>query len=180
MQLISGTEIIYTDPDTDPYEGNYNSEVQADLTANIGEENYDIGHLFAYGSNNGSAGCIGCICKNGQKGSAFTSHGFLSDDGEFLSDYFDIDYVAHEIGHQFGAFHTFAFNDEGTGSNVEPGSGSTIMGYAGITGPDDIQPHSDPYFNYKSIEDISDYIATESCYSSTDLNNNPPIACCFT
>ena len=176
MQLISGTEIIYTDPDTDPYEGNYNSEVQADLTANIGEENYDIGHLFAYGSNNGSAGCIGCICKNGQKGSAFTSHGFLSDDGEFLSDYFDIDYVAHEIGHQFGAFHTFAFNDEGTGSNVEPGSGSTIMGYAGITGPDDIQPHSDPYFNYKSIEDISDYIATESCYSSTDLNNNPPIA----
>lgn len=176
MQLISGIEIIYTDPDTDPYTGNYNSEVQADLTSNIGEENYDIGHLFAYGSNNGNAGCIGCICKNGDKGSAFTSHGFLSNDGEFLTDYFDIDYVAHEMGHQFGAYHSFAFNDEGTGSNVEPGSGSTIMGYAGITGPDDIQPHSDPYFNYRSIEDISDYIATESCYTSSEVINNPPIA----
>ena len=176
MELVSGTEIIYTDPDTDPYSGNYNSEVQADLTSNIGEENYDIGHLFAYGSNNGNAGCIGCICVNGSKGSAFTSHGFLSDDGEFLTDYFDIDYVSHEMGHQFGAYHSFAFNNEGSGSNVEPGSGSTIMGYAGITGPDDVQPHSDPYFNYKSIEDISDYISTTSCYTSSDLINSPPIA----
>ena len=176
MQLVSGVELLYTDPETDPYTGNFNSEVQEDLTSNFGEENYDIGHLFAYGSNNGNAGCIGCICKNGQKGSAFTSHGFLSADGEFLNDFFDIDYVAHEMGHQFGAYHTFAFNNEGTGSNVEPGSGSTIMGYAGITGPDDVQEHSDPYFNFKSIENISDYISTESCYSSAELINNPPVA----
>jgi hypothetical protein len=175
MQLVSGVELLYTDPETDPYTGNYNSEVQEDLTSNFGEENYDIGHLFAYGSNNGNAGCIGCICKNGQKGSAFTSHGFLSADGQFLNDFFDIDYVAHEIGHQFGAYHTFAYNNEGTGSNVEPGSGSTIMGYAGITGPDDVQEHSDPYFNFKSIENISDYISTESCYTSTELINNPPV-----
>jgi subtilisin-like proprotein convertase family protein len=176
MQLVSGVELIYTDPETDPYTGNYNSEVQEELTSNFGEENYDIGHLFAYGSNNGNAGCIGCICKNGVKGSAFTSHGFSSNDGEFLTDYFDIDYVAHEMGHQFGAFHTFAYNNEGSGSNVEPGSGSTIMGYAGITGPDDIQQHSDPYFNYKSIENIANYIATESCFSSVELTNNPPNA----
>ena len=176
MELVSGVELIYTDPETDPYTGNYNSEVQQDLTSNFGEENYDIGHLFAYGSNNGNAGCIGCICKNGQKGSAFTSHGFLSNDGVFLNDFFDIDYVSHEIGHQFGAYHTFAYNNEGTGSNVEPGSGSTIMGYAGITGPDDVQDHSDPYFNFKSIKNITDYIATESCFSSSELTNNPPIA----
>tara|TARA_B100000686_G_scaffold340087_1_gene415211 strand:- start:1407 stop:5267 length:3861 start_codon:yes stop_codon:yes gene_type:complete len=176
MQLVSGTEIIYTDPETDPFTGNYNSEVQIDLTTNIGEENYDIGHLFAFGSNNGSAGCIGCICVNGSKGSGFTSHGFANSNLGFLNDWFDIDYVAHEIGHQFGATHTFAFNVEGTGTNVEPGSGSTIMGYAGITGPDDVQPHSDPYFNYKSIEDITEYIATQSCYTSSEITNNPPVA----
>jgi len=176
MQLISGTEVIYTDPDTDPFSNDFNSEVQEDLTRNIGEENYDIGHLFAFGSNNGNAGCVGCVCIDGTKGSAFTSHGFSNTNTEFLTDFFDIDYVAHEMGHQFGAYHTFAFNDEGKGTSVEPGSGSTIMGYAGITGPDDLQEHSDPYFNFKSIENILNYLETQSCYSSTELNNNPPIA----
>ena len=49
-------------------------------------------------------------------------------------DTFDIDFVAHEMGHQLGANHTFSYEIEGTGVSVEPGSGSTIMGYAGITG----------------------------------------------
>ena len=174
MQLVSGVEIIYTDPELDPYSNDLNGEVQQDLTANIGESNYDIGHLFTYDANDGNAGCIGCVCLNGSKGRGYTSYGFSSPN--FLTDHFDIDYVAHEIGHQFGATHTFAFNTEGTGTNVEPGSGSTIMGYAGITGSDDIQQHSDPYFNYKSFEDIINYIETQSCYSSTDLSNNPPVA----
>ena len=55
-----------------------------------------------------------------------------------------------------GANHTFAFNTEGYGVNAEPGSGSTVMGYAGITGPDDVQQHSDPYFHYHSIKQILD------------------------
>ena len=174
MQLVSGIEVIYTDPELDPYSNDFNSEVQQDLTLNIGESNYDIGHLFTLGGNDGNAGCIGCICLNGLKGSGYTSYAFSSPN--FLTDHFDIDYVAHEIGHQFGATHTFAFNTEGAGTNVEPGSGSTIMGYAGITGPDDIQMHSDPYFNYKSSEQIMNYIETQSCFSITELDNNPPIA----
>ena len=66
---------------------------------------------------------------------------------ERLRDYFDIDYVAHEIGHQFGAFHTFSYEDEFEGFSSEPGSGSTIMGYAGIVGQDNIQLPSDEYFH---------------------------------
>ena len=174
LKLISGTEIIYDNPQTDPYSDSYNEEVQATLTDIIGEENYDLGHLFHYGQNSGNAGGIGTLCKDGIKGSAYTSHGFSDSFQDFLTDYFDVDYVSHEIGHQLGAYHTYSFIDESTGSNVEPGSGSTIMGYAGITGPDDIQNHTDPYFNYKSIEDITDYISTQSCYSEDEMTNNTP------
>jgi len=174
LKLVSGAEIIFDDPETDPFSEDYNEEVQATLTEIIGEENYDLGHLFHYGQNSGNAGGIGTLCKDGIKGSAFTSHGFSDSFQDFLTDYFDVDYVSHEIGHQLGAYHTYSFIDESTGSNVEPGSGSTIMGYAGITGPDDVQIHTDPYFNYKSIQDILDYVSTQSCYSESEMNNSPP------
>ena len=74
------------------------------------------------------------MCQNGQK-VRLSSHPFTATNGSggnFLSDYFDIDYVIHEVGHQFGALHTFAHNTEGFGFNSEPGSGSTIMSYAGL------------------------------------------------
>ena len=60
FQLVSGIEIIYPSASTDPYTGSYNSQLQSTLTSVIGESNYDIGHLFNYGGNNGNAGCIGC------------------------------------------------------------------------------------------------------------------------
>ena len=63
MTLISNTTaLIYTNPNTDPYSsssGAWNSQLQNTLTSVIGEANYDIGHLFALGGNNGNAGCIG-------------------------------------------------------------------------------------------------------------------------
>ena len=62
MTLVSGTSILYTDAATDPYGGNLNSELQNTLTAEIGEANYDIGHLFHRDQGNGNAGCIGCVC----------------------------------------------------------------------------------------------------------------------
>jgi len=95
-----------------------------------------------------------------------------------MSDFFDIDYVPHEIGHQMGANHTWAFNTEGTGVNSEPGSGTTIMGYAGITGADDVQDHSDPYFHYHSINQILNNVASapNNCAETTVITNNPPVA----
>ena len=170
--VISETSsVIFTDPDTDPYESSgLNTAVQNVLTTQIGEANYDVGHLFHLADNNGNAGCIGCVCDDGLKGSAFSATNSPT------GDIFDIDYVSHELGHQFGANHTWSFDSEGTGVNMEPGSGTTIMGYAGITGPDDVQPNSDPYFHYASIDQITDYIFTTSCADETPLANNPPVA----
>jgi chitodextrinase len=170
MVLIANTDaIIYTNASTDPYTSSYNSELQSTLTSVIGEANYDVGHLFVKGTDNGNAGCIGCICVNGSKGSAFTSSQIPS------GDTFDIDFVAHEIGHQFGANHTFSMSNEGTGANMEPGSGSSIMGYAGITSQD-VQPHSDDHFHAFSIQQVTNNIKAKTCQTNTATGNAVPTA----
>lgn len=173
MILISNTDlVIYTNSSTDPYgntDANYNSQLQSTLTSVIGNANYDIGHLMSAIGNNGNAGCIGCVCASG-KGSGFTTSTVP------VGDNFDIDFVAHEMGHQFGANHTFTFSNEGTGVQNEPGSGSTIMGYAGITGATDVQPHSDPFFHAVSIDQVTDYVKTTSCQTNTATGNAVPTA----
>jgi subtilisin-like proprotein convertase family protein len=165
-------DIIYTVASTDPYSnasgmGNWNSQLQANLTAVIGEANYDIGHLFGATGGGGNAGCIGCVCVDGSKGSGITS----PIDGIPESDTFDIDYVAHEMGHQLGGTHTYSITDEGANTTVEPGSGSTIMGYAGITGSTDVQAHSDDYFAYISVAQIQANLQNKACAVNTDLTN---------
>lgn len=179
--LVTGTEIIFDNTSFDPYTGDFNSELQSELTGTVGEANYDIGHLFHRennaNNNNGDAGCIGCVCVDGQKGSGFSSHAFTDNDGgAYMTDFFDIDYVSHEIGHQMGARHTFSMHSEGAGVNVEPGSGSTIMGYAGIEQSNDVQDHSDPYFHYASINQILNNLETRSCWVGTTITNSPPVA----
>lgn len=171
-------DLIYSPTFPDPYGSDLNGGLQTNLTATVGESDYDIGHLLDYGGNNGNAGCIGCVCESG-KGSGFSSHSFLDNDGgPYMSDFFDIDYVPHEIGHQMGANHTFSYGSEGTGVNAEPGSGTTIMGYAGITGANDVQDHSDPYFHYFSINQILTNVssAPNNCAVTTNITNNPPVA----
>ena len=172
MELIANTDdVIYTNANTDPYSNSLNSQLQTTLTNVIGETNYDIGHLVHNGSNNGNAGCIGCVCVNNEKGSGFTSH--TTPEG----DNFDVDYVAHEIGHQFGGNHTWTFNgNEGTNAQMEPGSGSTIMGYAGITGATDVQSHSDAYFHAITIQQVTNYVKSTSCQTNTATGNNVPTA----
>ena len=171
LELIANNDaIIFDNPDTDPYGGDLNTEVQNTLSAVIGEENYDVGHLFHVSEFlMGNAGFVGSVCSDNQKGSA------ISAAPNPQGDVFDIDLVAHELGHQFGANHTWSFQTEGTGVQAEPGSGSTIMGYAGIVPGDDVQPNSDDYFHYYSIQQIADYIADQSCAEETALSNNPPV-----
>ena len=173
LTLIANNNlVVFTDAATDPYTvlNNWNGELQTTLTNIIGEANYDVGHMFGASGGGGNAGCIGCVCVDGQKGSGITSPA----DAIPETDTFDIDFVAHELGHQFGGNHTWSFRSEGTGVNVEPGSGSTIMGYAGITN-DDVQPHSDPYFHYASIDQIMTNVATKTCQTETDITNSPPV-----
>lgn len=178
MVLIANNDaIIYLNASRDPWTNEWNTKTQRTIDAVIGNANYDIGHLVhkeaRAANNNGNAGCIGCVCKTGSKGSAFTSHVNPENDP------FVIDYTTHEMGHQFGANHTFTFRDERTKVQTEPGSGSTIMGYAGITGSTtDVQPHSDDYFHSKSIEQVTNYIKSSAgggaCAVVTATGNTPP------
>ncbi|MEO6391188.1 MAG: reprolysin-like metallopeptidase [Pyrinomonadaceae bacterium] len=170
LNLIANTTaVIYYDPATDPYTtlGSWNGQLQATLTANIGEANYDIGHMFGASGGGGNAGCIGCVCVDGSKGSGITSPA----DAIPMGDNFDIDYVVHEVGHQMGANHTFSMSLEGSGSNKEVGSGITIMGYAGITAQD-VAPHSIDTFHEHSIGQIQVNMATKACPITTVMTAN--------
>ncbi len=180
LELVSSDSLIYSDYESQPYKSqfsNYGNDLQKTLSEKIGESNYDVGHLFAYSNiPDGSSGCIGCVCVDGQKGRGYSTHPFvdISGEGFFLNDYFDVDFVAHEVAHQFGAHHTFSYETEGTGVNVEPGSGSTLMGYAGITNKDDLQNHSDPYLHFVSIEEINKNIESKTCQTFSTISNSSP------
>lgn len=183
LNILSYPALIYTDPATDPYSpaaqmGNWNLQLQNTLTSVVGNANYDIGHLFGASGGGGNAGCIGCVCIDPStaepegKGSGITSPANNVPQG----DSFDIDYVAHEMGHQLGGNHTFSHGLEGTGVNVEPGSGTTIMGYAGITGPNtDVQPHSDAYFHIATIKQVQANLIAKTCDIETAVSNNAPV-----
>jgi subtilisin-like proprotein convertase family protein len=171
--------ILFFNGATDPWNGEFNTQTAQTIDALIGFSNYDIGHNFNT-TGGGNAGCIGCICSsstnqsgNNHKGRAFT--GGINP----IGDPFDIDYVAHEMGHQFGGFHTQSSSGCFSGSGlteVEPGSGSTIMGYAGIC-PPNVQNNSDAYFHYVNIRDITANIkngVSSSCAQITNFSNAAP------
>ncbi|WP_144281741.1 reprolysin-like metallopeptidase [Chryseobacterium echinoideorum] len=177
LNIINAPGIIFVNSATDPYltlPGSLNSKVQQVLTTNVGDANYDIGHVFNAAGNNGNAGCVGCVCIAPTssaplgKGSGFTQSTAPSGDA------FDIDYVAHEMGHQLGANHTFSYSIEGSGVNMEPGSGSTIMGYAGITNAN-VQMNSDAYFHVASIVQVQQNLNAKSCDTEVLVANNPPV-----
>ncbi|MAY97004.1 MAG: hypothetical protein CMH84_10780 [Nocardioides sp.] len=128
------------------------------LASLIGASAYDVGHL-TLGVDGGGVAWLG-VAGRDYAGGGCT--GLTQPRG----DVFYIDYVAHEIGHQFSAEHTFNGAGDFCGANgsdasVEPGSGSSVMAYAGICGADDLQPHTDPYFSQHSIEEVGDYIGAD-------------------
>lgn len=183
LELIANNStIVYVTAASDPFTGNNSAvtlinESQTVIDANIGSANYDIGHTFSTGGG-GLAG-LGVVCRAGQKARGITGSSAP------VGDPYDIDYVAHEMGHQFGAEHTFNSlqnfcNGNGSSNaNTEPGSGSTIMAYAGICSPENLQNNSDPYFNAISFDQITDYVITSgtggSCASSSVTGNQVPV-----
>jgi hypothetical protein len=199
FQLISGTNIIYTNAATDPYtasdQGIMLNENQLNLDTVIGNSNYDIGHVFGngFGSGGGLASSPSACTNSKAKGA--------SDIGPETSyaHIFSVQLVAHEIGHQFGMSHSYNSNipvctTRAYSTSVEPGSGASIMSYgftcsnndpsSGVTGNDDYSETFDnnglligPFLNFHvvSIKQALDYIATLSCYTQSPSGNSIPV-----
>jgi hypothetical protein len=174
MQIIANNNlIIFTDPNTEPYTHGMPAKMieENQITVNqiIGASNYDIGHVVD--SAGSGLAQLASVCTNDIKarGVTGTTHP--------TGDPFDIDYVAHEMGHQFGANHV-QNNDcnRNDATAVEPGSGSTIMGYAGICAPN-VQNNSNAYFNGISLQEMGTFVSSPShtCPVKTPIARAPLI-----
>jgi hypothetical protein len=175
MEIIGNNDqIIFFNPSTDPYTNNSGftmlGENQTTIDNIIGTVNYDIGHVFSTGG--GGIASLGSVCSFSNKARGVTG-GFNP-----VGDPFDIDYVAHEMGHQFRGNHTQ--NNECNRSAQtawEPGSASTIMGYAGICAPN-LQNNSDDYFhggNYSEMRAFFQNGNGNSCAVISNTGNTPPV-----
>ena len=174
MVLVGENDrIVFLDADTDNItDGDADlmiDEVQTICDAQIGNANYDIGHVFSIDGSGLAGG--GVVCVTGQKARGVTGR------SQPIGDAYDIDYVAHEIGHQFGAMHTQNNScNRNNATAVEPGSASTIMGYAGICSPN-VQNNSDAYFHAVSIAEMLGTIqSSATCATVTNTGNTAPIA----
>ena len=181
MILVGNNDdVIYLDGNNDPYTNNDGfqmlGENQTNLNNVIGNSNYDIGHVFSTGG--GGVANLQAVCSVVNKAKGVTGS------SSPVGDAFDIDYVAHEMGHQFGCHHTFngthcSCNGNRTLSSAyEPGSGSTIMAYAGICCDQDLQAHSDAYFHARSLLQCASFITGggHNCDNEITTGNSAPTA----
>ncbi len=175
LELIpTNDRIIHLNASTDPFTTigpSLPNVVQSHLDAEIGAANYDIGHVLAHRFRNyGIAYVAVCFDDFPGKGSAFSSGPNLASDDFYMI-------FAHELGHQLGTDHvqsssscrsTFEWD-----TAVEPGSGSTIMSYAGICSPN-VQSGLDSYFNYVNIRDVIEVTSLRGCGELISTGNNTP------
>lgn len=172
--VANNANLIYLNAGNDPYTNNNGGTMlgQNQTTCDnvIGSANYDIGHVFSTGG--GGVAYLNAPCNNDIKAGGVTGS------PSPVGDPFDVDYVAHEMGHQFGANHTQNNNcNRSAGAAYEPGSASTIMGYAGICAPN-LQNNSDAHFHNRSYNEIISFSINgngNGCATVTNTGNTPPL-----
>lgn len=175
MQIIPNNDVLINIT-SDSYDNNNTNNVlldqnQTQIDNLIGTANYDIGHVCSTGG--GGVAQLGGVCSPTGKARGVTGSNVP------VGDPYDIDFVAHEIGHQYGAQHTFNSDQGGCGGNnrtstsaFEPGSGSTIMAYAGLCAPHDVQNNSDAYFHARSLIQMFNVVTSASNCSVNVSNGN--------
>lgn len=175
MVLIANNDqLIFFNSSTDPYTNNNGgtmlSQNQSTINSIIGSANYDIGHVFSTGG--GGIASLGSVCSGSSKAMGVTGSNAP------VGDPFDIDYVAHEMGHQFGGNHTQNNQcNRASTAAFEPGSASTIMGYAGIC-PPNLQNNSDDYFHSGNFDEVVAFAYNgngNSCAVKTNTSNSQPV-----
>ncbi|MBV8325475.1 reprolysin-like metallopeptidase [Chryseobacterium sp.] len=170
FNLIANNDaLIFLNAATDPYPTSAGPDAaNTGITSVVSVSNFDMGHLLDKKNGNGAA-YLDALCGT-RPGRGWTAHNFPE------GDKFDIDYVAHEMGHQMGANHTFSYYLDGDGtSEVEPGGGSTIMAYTGIMGGVfDIQYNSNDYYHTYNLTEIKNRINNVSCGTTTPFGTAAP------
>jgi len=172
LTLVTTTDLVFEDPATDPFDpNNINSMLnnnQSSCDSALGNSGYDVGHLVIWG-NFGGVGALGSFCYDPYK-----ANGFSGNNNSITTLW--VDYIAHELGHQFGSEHNFAASCGGNsvfGYRYEPGEGSSIMCYANVCGASNqYVAGSDPFFHYGSIVQIQSYINAYSCVTSNSAGNS--------
>lgn len=180
LLLVANNGILFEDDDEECFSNDdalaMLDENQVWIDERIGDLAYDIGHVFGTGA--GGVASLGSACAAGSKARGVT--GLPNPTG----DPFYIDFVAHEIGHQLSAGHTFngttgacGFGNRFAASAFEPGSGSSIMAYAGICGAENLQNNSDATFHSSSIATIDAFSkAGGGCFGIISNGNvNPAV-----
>lgn len=171
MEIIpNNDEIIFLDTTTDGLSNDSSmiNQIQAVIDNAIGFANYDIGHVFSTGGGGIAQLRSPCGINKARGVTGLPAP---------IGDPFYVDYVAHEMGHQYGGNHTQNNNCQRSAASYEPGSASTIMGYAGIC-PPNVQNNSDDYFHGYNIQEMWSFISigTGQCAVQTPTNNLPPTA----
>ena len=175
----SNKRIVFFDPINDGFTaGDLVSMINQNaiiMTQNLGTlSGMDLGHVYGFNPNGGVVGLaqLGAVCSGSSKVRAGSTLGVVT------GDQFWIDIVAHEMGHQMGANHSFnnCVGNESGQWGWEPGAGITIMSYSG-TCPGPGNGASFDMFNAGSLEELTNYMwyaEGNGCAEKINENNTRP------
>ncbi|MDI9569211.1 MAG: M12 family metallo-peptidase [Pseudomonadota bacterium] len=180
FNLVAGNDkLIFLDPMTAPFTNGNNSrlleQAQKVIDREIGDAGYDLGHVVS--TSDGGLSTLGSACQSGVKAMAVTGL------NEPKGDAYDVDFVCHELGHQFNADHTYngklglcSADQYAPLMAYEPGSGVTIMSYCGQCDDDSFQFFGEPTFHSGNFDQIQAHVAGRGkCYVLSDTANTAPV-----